>query len=494
MLDTLFDKLKRASKALLVLLGAFLVLLLLYTQSTDLPIKFLVILVAIAALLIIFLPSNIEYATVLIIVVMGSVSAFISPINDIPDERVHFARALYLSEGNLNLTNDDSKLLVTDDINLMDHNNGKPLRFQLWSRDHTDEAISFKEIRSTNGYYNFAYIPQAIGLFIGRSLGLTMGLSYLLGRLCNVLAYAILVFVALRLLTAGKQLLAVGSLLPMNIYLAGSYNQDCVSIGLIILTISLFVQMATTEKIPLSKLFWYTLLCSIITFTKLPYILLIFLLLFIPSRQFGAKASRTFLLKLLSILTVLAVTVFWLKIYGQIKSPQVDMADFLQKVNAKEQLLTVLRHPIVYGFMLLRHTLAHILNPSGIYMFGPLSYGMVELMPISMVYYFAVVITNANKLQLPALSRFGMGLMSLGIIGGITFSLYLTFTPVGDLNVLGVQDRYFLGVIPLVLVLLASNNKYLEKAQGLLSNRQVLIGSLLLILGMITRTMLQYYT
>lgn len=64
-----------------------------------------------------------------------------------------------------------------------------------------------------------------------------------------------LVYLALSLLTAGKQLLAVGSLLPMNIYLAGSYNQDCVSIGLIILTISLFVQMATTEKIPLSKLF-----------------------------------------------------------------------------------------------------------------------------------------------------------------------------------------------------------------------------------------------
>ncbi|WP_269205952.1 hypothetical protein [Streptococcus equi] len=40
MLDTLFDKLQKASKALLVLLGAFLVLLLLYTQSTDLPLNF----------------------------------------------------------------------------------------------------------------------------------------------------------------------------------------------------------------------------------------------------------------------------------------------------------------------------------------------------------------------------------------------------------------------------------------------------------------------
>nr|WP_269207167.1 hypothetical protein [Streptococcus equi] len=33
-------------------------------------------------------------------------------------------------------------------------------------------------------------------MFIGKSLGLTMGLSYLLGRLCNVLAYAILVYLA----------------------------------------------------------------------------------------------------------------------------------------------------------------------------------------------------------------------------------------------------------------------------------------------------------
>lgn len=494
MLDIVMNKLQDIPKALALLFISFFIFIVLYRQTTDLPIAFLVILFFIALVIISFLPSKIEIATITIIIVTGTVSAFISPINDIPDERVHFARALYLSEGHLNLTNDDSKLLVSDDIKLIDYNTGKPLRFHFSLKDKTNDVISFKEIRSTSGYYNFSYMPQAIGLFIGRIFSLTMGWAYFLGRICNVIAYGVLIYLALKLVNQGKQLIAVASLSPMNIYIAGSFNQDSVSIGLIFLTISLFIKMLTDKKVMSYHLILYTILCSLIAFTKLPYILLIFLIMLIPDSKFKYEKYKLVLYKLFSILAVLFITVLWIKLYGQINSPQVEMADFLQKVNIKEQIISIITSPILYGAVLLKHTFLHLFNPAGIQVFGALSYGIVELFPLSMIYYSIVIINNANRIRINKLSRLGISVVTLGIIGGIIFSLYLTFTPVGELTVLGVQDRYFLGIIPLVFVLLSSNNKKFEKAQGILSNKEVLNCSLVFILAMIIRVMLQYYT
>ncbi|TNY48610.1 DUF2142 domain-containing protein, partial [Streptococcus pyogenes] len=135
MLEIVTSRLHNIPKTVAILLGSFAVFVVLYAKSMDLPITFLGILFLTSLVLMTFLPSKIEVATLLIIAIMGTIAAFISPINDIPDERVHFARALYLSEGNINLSNDDSKLVVSDDINIIDHNTGQPLQHQLWLKD-----------------------------------------------------------------------------------------------------------------------------------------------------------------------------------------------------------------------------------------------------------------------------------------------------------------------------------------------------------------------
>ncbi len=47
-------------------------------------------------------------------------------------------------------------------------------------------------------------------------------------------------------------------------------------------------------------------------------------------------------------------------------------------------------------------------------------------------------------------------LVSLAIVGLITLTLYLTWTPVGNFEVLGVQGRYYLGVVALSLPVICS--------------------------------------
>ena len=92
-------------KYLLGLLGVVIAGIVFYANSPIFPLKLLALLFVVSAIVILFLPSKTEYATVLIILVFGSLSAVLSPINDIPDEYVHFARSSFLSDGHLNLSN-----------------------------------------------------------------------------------------------------------------------------------------------------------------------------------------------------------------------------------------------------------------------------------------------------------------------------------------------------------------------------------------------------
>ena len=90
---------KNNYKYVLSILATIIMAVVLYTNAVDLPKKFLVLLFLIASILIIFLPRKIEYAAIAIILVMGGMSALISPINDIPDEYVHQARVVYIADG-----------------------------------------------------------------------------------------------------------------------------------------------------------------------------------------------------------------------------------------------------------------------------------------------------------------------------------------------------------------------------------------------------------
>ncbi len=65
---------------------------------------------------------------------------------------------------------------------------------------------------------------------------MSVGISYYLGRIFNALAYAVLAYIAIRLSGKAKQLIMMVAFIPMNLVLAGSYNQDSVSLDWLILS------------------------------------------------------------------------------------------------------------------------------------------------------------------------------------------------------------------------------------------------------------------
>lgn len=476
-------------------LFAFVFVLMYTVYAQSMPWKILLVLFTVGVVLLTFKPKKLEYATALIIIVTGVMSAYLSPNNDIPDEPVHYQRSLFLSEGDMNLSNDKNQLLESEDYDKIDKEFRVPLMIsQLVGIEPSEKEIPNERLTVTNAYYIFGYLPQAIGLKIGNSLDISVILSYFLGRVFNVFVYALLVFFAIRFAGKMGQVIAVASLIPMNVYLAGSYNQDAFSLGVILLLLGLFCHFYQTEKkIGLWKVLLFIALSALLITLKLPFLLLLGLLIFVPNEKFDSGPVPIWLIKGLAVLFVALLAVFWMRTYSQIINVNFNDVEFLKDVNPKEQLLSILSQPVVYGKVLVGETLMRDLNPANIHLYGWLAYGPTFLISYTILFFFLVVMNNANKIRFNILGRLSLLLIGLALTMGIVLAMYLSWTPVGSQTVLGIQDRYVLGIIPLFLIFLTANTKFFEKFQDFLSEELVLNISICFIYTMLLSTVFTYY-
>lgn len=90
----------------------------------------------------------------------------------------------------------------------------------------------FSNIPNTATYFPLAYGPDAIGLGVGRLLGVSPFHSILLGRLVNLLAYLALGVATLAVARRGRAVFLAILLLPMSLFLGATLDQDGVLIAL----------------------------------------------------------------------------------------------------------------------------------------------------------------------------------------------------------------------------------------------------------------------
>ena len=94
------------------------------------------------------------------------------------------------------------------------------------------------------------------------------------------------------------------------------------------------------------------------------------------------------------------------------------------------------------------------------------------LIPIYALYSL-ITFSNFGKIKLPKVSVVGASLVSL--------TLYLTWTPVGNFEVLGVQGRYYLGVVALCLPVICSLFKQRVPDEQKFSDHFVVQSSLIIL-------------
>lgn len=397
-------------------------------------------------IVLIFTGRKLHWDALITIISFGLLFSVITPILDTPDETAHLARAMYLIEGKFTVSNLDSQLLISEDYDLLHDQQQKTIiENDLNIHDSNVQKVESDGLKATNAYSFISYIPQAAGIGFGRLVDFSVLWSFYLGRMTNLLVYAVLICFAIKITPLFKNYFFVVGTIPMGVYIAASYNQDAFGIGVIFITIAFFLHLLNKEEhtIRIRDVVVYTAMCMLITLTKFPFVLLILLLVFIPSEQFEKKCTHKLIFLL--ILITAAFSLVWMKTYSSIPHP------FLPEgVNMKEQIKFLISTPIENFQLFMRNLLEGITNYLMLFNFGWLSYSSNGVGFLYLFFLGSISIFFPKEILQRSRTRLGSFIIMIGIYTAIELSMYLTWTPVGSTIINGVQGRYFIGFLPLI--------------------------------------------
>lgn len=324
-------------------------------------------------------------------------------------------------------------------------------------KDNSSKGKKSKEpmIALKQFYNKLGYLPAAFVTMIGRILNLPGHIIFMSGRLANVIAYSLVVFLAIRKLKSGKMLMGVIALFPTSIFLASNYGYDFWVTSFTMLGLAyLFSEIQQPEK-KMSKKDAIIMLGSFVVGLgpKAIYFPLMFLVFFLkPSKFKSAIAYKRFVLaSSFSIFFVLGSFLLPFLISGEGGGDSRGGSE----VNSAEQVKFILTEPVAYSKILYNFMSGYIspLNAGG-FMTSFAYLGSVQGFATLLFILIFVAITDKNKFDVKT-STWKLKLSVLGIyfaiVSLICTALYVAFTAVGRETIAGVQPRY---LTPLIFPLL----------------------------------------
>lgn len=322
---------------------------------------------------------------------------------------------------------------------------------QYLSWEKRDSAA--KPVTEPISFLILPFLPGALGMALARLLGLgALGCLYG-GRLVNLLAYTALCYAALRAAHKCKPAFVCIMLLPMSLFMGASLSYDATLLGCYYLMLALLTRTEWDDRTALC----YALACVFANGTK-PYINLLWVVLpfVVRKSEWRVRFSRA-VYAVLTAVGALALT-FGVEQYGTLlrHSYGTIARQGGTAVNGGAQLLFVLKNPLRYIAVLL----GTLYENDGF--IGQLGLFGWKDMPVAFLSLTGPLVLLAAALlctaQTDALGRRRTGWLSVFglvyMVGAMT-AMYITYTPVGMVRIVGLQTRYFLPVW-LLLVLAAA--------------------------------------
>lgn len=407
---------------------------------------------------------SLEKKFLMIAIPLGIIYMILIPVGRANDEQNHFWRAYEISQGHL-LSEKNS-----DGIGGREYSS-ELVDFFLPKDgivDYKDELNSLKVKKDgTTRYTMFpnmslyspvSYIPQSLGILLGRILHFPTLLIAYCGRMFNFIFWLLITYFAIKIVPFKKTTILAISLIPVSMQSAASLSADALINAIAIFFISLIMYLKYTKKDFLNKKDYLMLIASlvIISLSKIVYVPLCLLLFLIPKERFkNSKQKKVIIIGM--ILGVIITNLIWLKISSSY------LIEIRAGVNSKEQVKNVLSHPINYMIVFANSILegfqSYIYSAFG----GELAYQTVRLSTlytyIYLIIFILLVIFDSNKKQ-QDIDRILMALIDVIIIALIFTSLYVQWTPLKSKLIEGVQGRYFIPILLSIAMLFKSNNEY----------------------------------
>lgn len=311
----------------------------------------------------------------------------------------------------------------------------------------------------TAAVYSFVqYIPQAVGIASARIFTDSTYLITCAGRLVNMMVAIILLYFAIKMMPFGKKLLLIPAMIPIAIEGFTSLSPDAMTIAMSFLYIAYILQLSfgKKEKIQIKEKVILLVMSVIIALCKIVYIPLVGLILIIPKEKFKNQVNKNKVIDFCVIAGIaVIINLLWLGISSRY------LANF-REGDSKIQVLLALQNPIQYI-----QTLLYTINLNGhsyvMSLFGnAIGWGefikLDSIVPYTLlaIYLFVASTDEEIKEKLKKYQIMWILLVVLAVIGLIFTSLYVQWTTVGKESILGIQGRYFLPILPLIMLLLGN--------------------------------------
>lgn len=419
------------------------------------------------------------------VLVLGGMYMLVLPPLSAPDEVAHFASAYAISNQMLGMERTDEYgfvLMRQEDEFLQNveqvtgdearESLGRTLTEDTWQRIldrmepvfvSDEQKVMVSSVSGQNHTTPVSYLAPAVGITVARLLGVNCIVLAFMGRLFNLLFYAVMVYLSVKVLPFGKMVIFGVSVLPMALHLAASYSYDTFLMGMCFFFGSYCLHLAYAKSVVEWKdIALLAVMAAAFGPCKMVYAVMMGFALLIPVKKFGdwkkwgVSAAAVLMAFCVAMVLVNRATI---TNYAVSTDTYVEWAE-----EPAYSFSLILHNPMMY-VRVMYDSFVHLCDEWAMQLFG----GMLgNLDPVLSVPFLVIVgmgaclvvlsLRNAGEaLSMKGWQKFWICFLAFGCLVGLMTAMLIAWTPLSSQVVEGVQGRYLLPVVPFVLMCLKSD-------------------------------------
>lgn len=412
----------------------------------------------------------------LLIVLFGLAYMIVMQPGSVPDEPYHFQSSYKLSNTLMMMPDEGDTIQMRADIAAFLQNpdlyntaiSGERYgvlanAFEVFSGETGQTAVAAISSFDFGSNPPQLKLASAIGIVIARFFGLGAIPLFYAGRIANLLFFAFLLYWAVRVTPIAKKTFIAVALLPMTLQLAASYSYDAGIIGLgMLLTALLISAIYGKGEISTGKLIAIAVMAALLAPCKVIYAVIIAMIVFIPASRF--KSSKHSLLYKASVLLVALLSIMVLRLGSILTVAGVDgsgpSVDFRGTEQGTFYTLGDLASDPLHAVAVYLRTFAQM---GDFYLSTTLGCEpgwfqqdlfMPDYVVVALVLFLVVstLVSVDDKADIPAVHRVVYFLIFFVVVLAAMASMFLGWTFNTENVVQGVQGRYFLPALVLLLL------------------------------------------
>lgn len=451
-------------------------------------IAMLVISLSIDGILILFKKIKLDFYKqfIMLATILGIFYFIVTPFGNGTDEVSHFLRVFKISQKYTNIKLEEDSFFPPAFSKLVDYKNNRFIKYEnyineydAFSMNSTERKDLISEYWNIKLYSPLQYVPQVIGVTIGRVFSdniITIGMC---GRITGYIFWAIMCTIAIKIVPNKKVFFFIICLLPINVFSAICISGDTVTNAVCTLFIAIIYRKAyLKEKITKKEKILLIALGCMMALCKIVYLPFVTLCLLLKAENFE---SKKYWKKFIIIIIVSSVLVG----FGWLIIGSANLAN--SNSASKDQLKYILMNPFEYCGIITRTITQN--GAKYIYQLCTgnelMCHAKTTVYPIisyitSIVLFMSLFINQDNKIiEVNTVRKIWVSLIILGTSLLIMTAIYIQWTSlpgigkIGNEIIEGIQGRYF---IPVVLLLI-----FIVNETKLDINQKILITTIILI-------------